>query len=154
MAKTINIIQLDHAQGLPLPSYKTAGAAGADICAALPDAPVEVAPLKRVLVPTGLILCLPKNTEAQIRPRSGLAFHYGMTLINSPATIDSDYRGEIKLLMVNLGDEIFKIEHGMRIAQLVIADVVQGDFELTDRLEDTDRGESGFGSTGLKDKSL
>jgi dUTP pyrophosphatase len=138
---------------LPLPGYATAGAAGADICANL--APGDRArglvlrPMQRDLVPTGLRLEIPAGFEVQVRPRSGLALRHGLTLLNSPGTIDSDYRGPLGVLMVNLGAEPFVIAHGMRIAQLVVAPVVQARFELAEALSETRRGSGGFGSTGL-----
>ena len=116
----INVELMEHAKGLPIPSYQTDGAAGMDLFAAI-DKPIELSPLERILIPTGLKLSLPSNMEAQIRPRSGLAFKQGITVLNAPGTIDSDYRGEIKILLINLGLNIFKIEHGARVAQLVIA---------------------------------
>jgi dUTP pyrophosphatase len=136
-------------RSLGLPSYESAGAAGADLRANLPDRGfVELAPGARGLVPTGLRLAIPGGYEVQIRPRSGLALNHGVTLPNSPGTIDSDYRGPLGVIVMNAGQEPFRIEHGMRIAQMVVAPVVQAEFELAESLDDTARGEGGFGSTG------
>jgi dUTP pyrophosphatase len=133
---------------LPLPAYETPGAAGADVRANLPDGPVRLAPGARMLVPTGLRLAIPPGFEVQVRPRSGLALRHGIALVNSPGTIDSDYRGEVGVIMLNAGSETFEITHGMRIAQLVVAPVVQADFALAAELGETARGAGGFGSTG------
>ncbi|HET6527124.1 MAG TPA: dUTP diphosphatase [Balneolaceae bacterium] len=141
--------KLPHAKDLPLPSYETEFAAGMDIRAALNE-PVELQPGKRKLIPTGLQMALPKGYEAQIRPRSGLAYRNGITMLNTPGTIDADYRGEVKVLAVNLGDEPFIINHGDRIAQMVIAPVTQATVQETDDLSETERGKGGFGSTGVK----
>ena len=136
-------------RSLGLPSYESAGAAGADLRANLPDRGfVELAPGARGLVPSGLRLAIPGGYEVQIRPRSGLALKHGVTLPNSPGTIDSDYRGPLGVIVMNAGQEPFRIEHGMRIAQMVVAPVVQAEFELAESLDDTARGEGGFGSTG------
>jgi len=137
---------------LPLPSYQTVGAAGADLRANLQFMDREegllLEPMGRRLVPTGLRIEIPAGFEAQIRPRSGLAFEHGVTLVNTPGTIDSDYRGPVGVLMVNLGHESYIVSHGERIAQIVVAPVVQAHFGLTDALSDTPRGTGGFGSTG------
>lgn len=134
---------------VPLPSYETTGAAGADVRANLPDrASVILAPGERVLVPTGLRLEIPAGYEIQIRPRSGLALKHGITLPNTPGTIDSDYRGPLGVIVMNAGQEAFTIAHGDRIAQMILAPVLQARFELTDNLSDTERGAGGFGSTG------
>ncbi len=130
-----------------VPQYATEGAAGADLFAALAE-PVVIAPMARALIPTGVRIALPQGYEAQVRPRSGLAIRYGITCLNSPGTIDSDYRGEIKVILINLGEEAFIVEHGQRIAQLVIAPVVRATFVSTKDLEGTFRGSGGFGSTG------
>ncbi len=143
----IDIQRLPHGDGLPLPDYETAGSAGMDLCAAV-DTPVSLAPGARVLVPTGLAIALPSGYEAQIRPRSGLALKQGVTLLNTPGTIDSDYRGEIGVIMVNLGDAPVEITRGMRIAQMVIAPVIQAQWRVVEDLDETDRGAGGFGSTG------
>lgn len=150
MAPTINIMRLDHADGLELPSYETKGSAGMDIRAAvLEDEKLTLSPNQRVLVPTGLIFEIPQGYEVQIRPRSGLAFKNGVTCLNTPGTIDSDYRGEIKVLLINLGLEEFEISRGMRIAQMVVAPVTQATLLETNELGETDRGVGGFGSTGV-----
>lgn len=134
---------------VPLPSYETTCAAGADVRANLPDrASVILAPGERVLVPTGLRLEIPAGYEIQIRPRSGLALKHGITLPNTPGTIDSDYRGPLGVIVMNAGQEAFTIAHGDRIAQMILAPVLQARFELTDNLSDTERGAGGFGSTG------
>ena len=139
--------QLPHAKGLDLPSYATADSAGLDLRAALEE-PIVLEPGSRALVPTGLQMALPQGYEAQIRPRSGLAFRHGITMLNTPGTIDSDYRGEVKVLAVNLGDEPFEIRHGDRIAQMVIAPVVRAAVTGVEELPGSERGEGGFGSTG------
>lgn len=145
----VRIRRLPHAEGLALPAYETAGAAGCDLRAALAeDAPVSLRPGERTLVPTGLQLALPEGWEAQIRPRSGLAAKFGLTCLNSPGTIDADYRGEVKVILINHGAEEFVIRRGERIAQMVIAPVWQAQFEEADTLDETARGEGGFGSTG------
>ena len=141
--------RLPHAVGLPLPAYQSAGSAGMDVMAAL-AAPLNLAPLQRALIPTGLQIALPHGFEAQIRPRSGLALKHGITVLNSPGTIDADYRGEICVLLINLGDAPFEIMHGMRIAQMVVAPMTQTQFIETDELPVSARGAGGFGSTGLK----
>jgi len=149
----VNIIRLansqpDDAEELPLPSYETAGAAGMDLAAAL-SAPIELGAGKRTIIPTGFAVSLPQGFEAQIRPRSGLALKHGITVANAPGTVDADYRGEICVILVNLGDDSFTINHGMRIAQMVIAPVTQCQFTLVETLEQTERGSGGFGSTGV-----
>ncbi len=138
-------MRLPHAEGLPAPARATAGAAGYDICAA--DA-VELAPGARALVRTGFCLAMPDDVECQVRPRSGLALKHGITLINSPATIDADYRGELHVALVNLGGEPFRVTRGMRIAQLVFARVARAAFREVAELPDSTRGSGGFGSTG------
>ena len=151
MAKPrLSIMPLPHFEGLTPPSYQSKEAAGLDIEAANPaNEPVTLsAKGGRALVPTGFSMALERGFEAQIRPRSGLAFHHGVTLLNTPGTIDSDYRGEVKILMINHGEEDFIIERGMRIAQMVIAPVLHMKVKLVESLEDTDRGHGGFGSTG------
>ena len=135
---------------LGLPAYETAGAAGADIRAQFPDRkPVTLGPRQRVLIPTGLRMAIPAGYEVQIRPRSGLALKHGITLVNTPGTIDSDYRGPLGIIVINLGDQAFEITHGMRIAQMVVAPVVQAVFAVATALDDTTRSAGGFGSTGL-----
>ena len=138
---------LPHARGLDLPGYATAGAAGMDVSAAI-DAPFELAPHARFAVPTGLRVAIPDGHEIQVRPRSGLALHHGLTVANAPGTIDCDYRGEIKVLLVNLGDAPVTVTRGMRIAQLVVAPVTRGEWRAVPSLDDTPRGGGGFGSTG------
>lgn len=144
---TIPVQQMDHAKDLPLPKYETNGAAGMDICAALSD-DIIIAPGTFATLPTGLMIALPQGLEAQIRPRSGLAFKHGITVLNSPGTIDSDYRGEIKIALINHGPEPVTITHGMRIAQMVIASVTTATLTPADSLDETARGTGGFGSTG------
>ena len=150
MSHRLCIQRLAHAAGLPLPRYETAGAAGMDLIAALAaDEPMCLAPLRRVLVPTGLVLQLEPGFEAQVRPRSGLAFKHGVTVLNAPGTIDADYRGEVKVLLVNLGEEPFVIERGMRVAQLIVAPVLQVEPVEVGTIDETTRAAGGFGSTGL-----
>lgn len=147
---TVLVKTLPHGEGLPLPHYASDLAAGCDLPAAVPaDAPLLLAPGDRALVPTGLAIALPPGFEAQVRPRSGLAFRHGVTVLNAPGTIDADYRGEVQVLLVNLGREAFAVERGMRIAQMVVAPVVTARLEVVDDLEATRRAAGGFGSTGL-----
>ncbi len=149
MTIEVAIRRLGHAEGLPLPSYETEGAAGMDLRAAVPEGePITLAPGGRAMVPTGLSIALPLGYEAQIRPRSGLAAKHGITCLNSPGTVDSDYRGEVKAILINLGAEPFVIQRGERIAQMVIAPVTRAQWRETDGLDDTARGAGGFGSTG------
>src|SRR5574344_980992 len=138
-----------HAQAGSLPVYKTEGAAGADVCACV-EQKVEIAPGKSAVIPTGLCFEIPMGYEIQIRPRSGLAAKNGVTVLNTPGTIDSDYRGEIKIILINLGDEDFVINSGDRIAQMIVAPVTQADFSIVENLSETERGTGGFGSTGVK----
>ncbi|BCG69021.1 deoxyuridine 5'-triphosphate nucleotidohydrolase [Mesorhizobium sp. 113-1-2] len=146
---TVGFVRLPHAEGLPLPAYESAGAAGMDLRAAVPDdRPLLILPGKRALVPTGLILEIPEGMEGQVRPRSGLAFKHGLTVLNSPGTVDSDYRGEVKVLLINHGDEDFAVTRGMRIAQIVFAAVTQAAVEERSLAGGTARGSGGFGSTG------
>ncbi|WP_275787839.1 dUTP diphosphatase [Pararhizobium gei] len=146
----LRLVRLPNAEGIDLPAYETAGAAGMDVRAAVPaDRPLLLGPGKRALVPTGFIFEIPAGYEAQIRPRSGLAFKHGITCLNTPGTIDSDYRGEVKVMLVNLGDEDFVIERGMRIAQMVIAPVTQVCVREVAAVGETQRGAGGFGSTGV-----
>ncbi len=148
-ALRVGLVRLAHARNLPLPAYQSDEAAGLDLVAAVDDeAPIALAPGARALVPTGLVLELPKGTEAQVRPRSGLAFKHGLTVLNSPGTIDSDYRGEVKVLLVNLGEEPFVVRRGERIAQLVIATVTRVQLAEKKTATSTKRGTGGFGSTG------
>lgn len=143
----IAVTRLPHNPDLPLPVYETEQSAGMDLAAAI-DAPTILAPGARDMIPTGLAIALPPGYEAQIRPRSGLAAKNGVTVLNTPGTVDADYRGEVKVILINLGNEDFVIERGMRIAQMVIAPVTQGLFTEVDVLSDTARGAGGFGSTG------
>jgi dUTP pyrophosphatase len=143
----VRVRRLAHAQGLPLPAPATAGSAGVDLRAAL-GAPLVLAPGERALVPTGLVLEIPPGWEGQVRPRSGLALRHGLSLLNAPGTIDSDYRGEVGVIVANLGAEAVTIERGDRIAQLVLAPVARARFAETDELVQSDRGTAGFGSTG------
>jgi dUTP diphosphatase len=145
----VRIKRLPHGEGLPLPSYQSALAAGLDLIAAVPaDAPLTLAPGGRALVPTGIAIALPPGSEAQVRPRSGLAVKHGLTVLNAPGTIDADYRGELQVLLVNLGGEAVAIARGMRIAQLVIATVARAQLHEVVSLDETTRGTGGFGSTG------
>nr|WP_298796307.1 dUTP diphosphatase [uncultured Acetobacter sp.] len=144
---TVRVQRLPHGQDLPLPSYATAGAAGMDLLAAVP-APVTLQPGGRTVIPTGLCIALPPGYELQVRPRSGLALKHGIILPNSPGTIDEDYRGEVGVIVLNAGDQPFTVEHGMRIAQAVIAPVERASWVECDSLDETARGTGGFGSTG------
>lgn len=144
----IGIVRLGHAEGLELPAYETAGSAGMDLRAAN-DETVILAPGERRVIPTGLVFEIPLGFEVQIRPRSGLALKHGITCLNTPGTIDSDYRGEVGILLINHGSDGFTIERGMRIAQMVVAPVVQAALEERDLADMTERGSGGFGSTGM-----
>lgn len=149
MNPTIPIKRLEHNPDLPLPAYESAGAAGMDLRAAVPaDAPMTLKPGGRAMVPTGLAFAVPPGFEAQVRPRSGLAAKAGVTCLNTPGTIDSDYRGEVKVILINLGEADFVIHRGDRIAQLLIAPVTRGEWLETSELDETARGAGGFGSTG------
>lgn len=143
----INIQVLPHGLGMDLPKYQTVGAAGMDVRAAVSE-PIILAPLQRAAIPTGIKMAIPTGFEVQVRPRSGLAFRSGISIPNSPGTIDSDYRGEVKVLLMNLGSEDFTVTRGMRIAQLVVARVIQSELKIVSSLDETVRGEGGFGSTG------
>lgn len=146
---SIQLMRLPHAEGLPAPAYETHGAAGMDLRAALPaNAPMVLQPMARALIPTGLCIALPQGYEAQVRPRSGLALRHGITCLNSPGTIDADYRGELQILLINLGQEAFAITRGERIAQMIVAPVIRGQWHEVAMLEETERGQAGFGSTG------
>ena len=146
----VELKRLPGSEGLPLPAYMSELAAGADLYAAIaPDADIELDPGERVLVPTGLSIALPAGFEAQIRPRSGLAVNSGVTCLNTPGTIDADYRGPVKVLLVNLGEETAVIRRGDRIAQMIVAPVSRAEFVEVDELTETSRGASGFGSTGV-----
>ena len=147
----VNIMRLPHAKDLPLPAYHSEKASGVDLAAAVPEEqPITLAPGARALVPTGLVLEIEAGFEGQIRPRSGLALKHGVTVLNSPGTIDADYRGEIQVLLINLGEEPFVITRGDRIAQLVLAPVLRGEFIETIEVVKTARGAGGFGSTGTR----
>lgn len=135
-------------QGAIIPSYKTEGAAGADVCA-LVDEPLTIQPGTFAMIPTGLFFEIPQGYEIQVRPRSGLAAKYGITVLNTPGTIDSDYRGELKIILINLGKDSFVVKNGERIAQIIVSPVTLADFTITDSLSVTNRGEKGFGSTGV-----
>ena len=149
MSVQVRILRLPHGEGLALPAYQSAHAAGFDLVAAVPeDGALTLGPGDRVLVPTGLVFELPDGYEAQLRPRSGLALKHGVTVLNSPGTIDADYRGEVKVLLVNLGNETFLVQRGDRIAQAVIAPVTRVEIVAAKALSDTERGGGGFGSTG------
>lgn len=147
MTRDIQVRRLPHADGLPLPSYATDGAAGMDLLAAVAE-PVVIAPGARALIPTGLSMALPPDHELQIRPRSGLALRHGVMLPNTPGTIDEDYRGELQVILINLGQESFTVTRGMRIAQAVLAPVVRARWSEVAVLPDTVRSTGGFGSTG------
>jgi dUTP pyrophosphatase len=149
MTVDVKIMRLPHGADLPLPSYQSEHAAGLDICAALPaDEPLTLSPGARALVPTGIAVALPPDYEAQVRPRSGLAARHGVTVLNAPGTIDADYRGEVQVLLINLGSEAVAVTRGMRIAQLVIAPVTRVRLAESQTLDPTTRGRGGFGSTG------
>ena len=149
LVPTIGVVRLPHSEGLDLPSYETEGAAGMDLRAAVPaDRLLLILPGRRALVPTGFVLEIPGGFEGQVRPRSGLALKHGITCLNTPGTIDSDYRGEVKVLLINLGDESFSVTRGLRIAQIVIAPVTRAEIEERRHAGATLRGEGGFGSTG------
>ncbi|MFN3225894.1 MAG: dUTP diphosphatase [Hyphomicrobiales bacterium] len=145
----VHIQRLPHAADLPLPSYATPGAAGADLRAAV-ESDLVLEPGAHALVPTGLKIALPAGHEAQVRPRSGLAAKHALTVVNAPGTVDADYRGEIHVILINLGTQAVTIERGMRIAQMVVAPVVQAIFSAVDELDGTERGSGGFGSTGTE----
>jgi len=138
-------------EGTQLPAYETVASAGMDLVAFL-DEPVTLNPRERALIPTGIHIGIPDGFEAEIRPRSGLAFRYGVTILNTPGTIDSDYRGEVGVILVNLGDEPFIVNNGDRIAQMVFKNIVRGSWEVVETLPETERGEGGFGSTGVNHK--
>ena len=149
MQPKIAVRRLPHAEGLPLPAYETPGSAGMDLRAAVPeDEPLVLKPGARLLAPTGLAMAIPQGYEVQVRPRSGLAAKAGITCLNTPGTIDADYRGEVKVILINLGQEAVTLRRGDRIAQLIIAPVVQAAWAEVESLDDTARGAGGFGSTG------
>jgi dUTP pyrophosphatase len=146
----VRIMRLPHAADLPLPQYQSALAAGLDLAAAVPaDASIEIAPGGRAAIPTGIAIALPPGSEGQIRPRSGLALHHGVTVLNAPGTVDADYRGEIQVILANLGSEPFVIRRGMRIAQIVIAPIQHASIVESSDLDTTERATRGFGSTGI-----
>ena len=147
-APLIRMMRLPHGHDMPMPAYATTGAAGMDLCAAV-ETDLVLPPEGRIAVPTGLAMAIDPDHEVQLRPRSGLALKHGVTLANAPGTIDSDYRGEVKVILINLGDEDFVISRGMRIAQIVIAPVARCRIEPVEALPDTMRGDGGFGSTGV-----
>jgi dUTP pyrophosphatase len=152
-AVRVPILRLAHGADLPLPAYQSAGAAGLDLIAAVPlDAPVAIAPGGRAIIPTGFALTLPAGTEAQVRPRSGLAARHGVTVLNTPGTIDCDYRGEVLVILANFGESPFLVERGARIAQLVVAPVLRVVLDEATQLQPTARGSDGLGSTGLAAK--
>jgi dUTP pyrophosphatase len=145
----LRIMRLPHGADLPLPAYQSEFAAGMDLTAAVPsDAPITIAPGHRAIIPTGLAIALPPGIEGQIRPRSGLALRHGVTVLNAPGTVDADYRGEVQVILINLGAEPFQVERGARIAQLVLAPALQATICETANLDETSRGVGGFGSTG------
>jgi dUTP pyrophosphatase len=145
----IQLMRLPHGDDLPLPAYQSEHAAGLDLHAAVPaDAPVTIAPGQRAAIPTGIAIALPAGTEGQVRPRSGLALRHGVTVLNAPGTIDADYRGEVRVILVNFGSDSFTVERGARIAQLVIAPTMQSLICEVANLDETTRGTGGFGSTG------
>lgn len=149
MSAGLQIKWLDHGKGLDAPAYESGQAAGMDLRAAVPaDASVTLEPGARAMIETGFCMALPAGFEAQVRPRSGLAAKHGITCLNTPGTIDADYRGEVKVILINLGQEPFTVSRGERIAQMVVAPVTQADITIVDELDDTDRGSGGFGSTG------
>jgi dUTP pyrophosphatase len=149
MSAELRIRRLPHGTDLPLPAYQTERAAGLDLVAAVPaGAPVKIAPGERAAIPTGITVALPAGHEGQIRPRSGIALRHGVTVLNSPGTIDADFRGEIQVILVNLGAETFEIMRGTRIAQMIIAPIIQAKIVESDRLDGTGREGGGFGSTG------
>ena len=147
-APLIRMMRLPHGHDMPMPAYATTGAAGMDLCAAV-ETDLVLTPAGRIAVPTGLAMAIDPGHEVQLRPRSGLALKHGVTLANAPGTIDSDYRGEVKVILINLGDKDFVISRGMRIAQMVIAPVARCRIEPVEALPDTMRGDGGFGSTGV-----
>lgn len=150
MSIEVRVARLSHAAGLPLPEYQSAQAAGLDLLAAVPaDAPVELARGARAIIPTGVAIALPAGHEGQVRPRSGLAARHGVTVLNSPGTIDADYRGELQVILVNLGVEPFVVRRGMRIAQLIVAPVERAEIVEVASLDATGRASGGFGSTGV-----
>ena len=154
MSTEVRIMRLPHAADLPLPAYQSTFAAGLDLAAAVPaDSPVAIAPGGRAVIPTGIAIALPAGSEGQIRPRSGLAARHGVTVLNTPGTIDADYRGELQVILVNIGSELFVVSRGMRIAQLVIAPIQHAKLVELNSLDATERASGGLGSTGLESKT-
>jgi dUTP pyrophosphatase len=152
---SVPFVRLEHAEGLPAPAYASEGAAGLDLVAALPAAqPVIIAPQSWVAIPTGLVFEIPRGFQGEVRPRSGLALRHAVTVLNAPGTIDSDYRGEVRVVLINLSPEPFTVTRGMRVAQLVIAPVARATLQPAVALSATPRGEGGFGSTGIASKVL
>jgi dUTP pyrophosphatase len=150
----VRIVRLPHGRDLPLPQYQSALAAGLDLLAAVPaDAPVEIPPGGRAVIPTGVAIALPPGSEGQVRPRSGLAARHGVTVLNTPGTIDADYRGELQVILVNIGSDLFVVSRGMRIAQLVIAPIQHAKLVESSSLDATERAAGGLGSTGLESKT-
>jgi dUTP pyrophosphatase len=150
----VRVMRLPHGADLPLPQYQSALAAGLDLLAAVPqDAPVEIPPGERAVIPTGIAIALPPGSEGQVRPRSGLAARHGVTVLNTPGTIDADYRGELQVILVNIGAEIFFVRRGMRIAQLVIAPIQHAKLVESSSLDSTARASAGLGSTGFQTKT-
>jgi dUTP pyrophosphatase len=150
----VRLCRLPHGEDLPLPQYQSELAAGLDLVAAVPaDAPVTIAPGERAMIPTGIAIALPPGFEAQVRPRSGLALNHGITVLNSPGTIDADYRGELRIILVNLGQQSFTIKRSIRIAQLVVSATVQASICVGASLDETTRGTRGVGSTGTSPKN-
>ena len=150
----VRIVRLPHGRELPLPQYQSALAAGLDLLAAVPaDAPVEIPPGGRAVIPSGIAIALPPGSEGQIRPRSGLAARHGVTVLNAPGTIDADYRGELQVILVNTGSEVFAVSRGMRIAQLVIAPIQRAKLVEWNSLDATERASGGLGSTGFESKA-
>jgi len=147
---TVRVMRLPHGADLPLPDYQSTLAAGFDLLAAIPaDAPLTIPPGARALVPTGVAVAMPPGCEGQVRPRSGLAMRHGITVLNTPGTVDADYRGELKVILINLGTEPFVVQRGMRVAQMIVAPVARAVLIESDDLEATERASAGFGSTGL-----
>ena len=149
-AVQVRLMRLAHAAGLPLPEYQSEQAAGFDLHAAVPaEAPVVIAPGERAIIPTGIVIAMPPGTEGQVRPRSGLASRHGVTVLNAPGTIDADYRGEVRVILINLGHDPFTVERGMRIAQVIVAESMRAALCEVPFMDETTRGVGGFGSTGL-----
>lgn len=150
----LKVMRLPHAADLPPPAYHSAAAAGLDLLAAVPETGLVIEPGRSAMIPTGIALALPPGFEGQIRPRSGLAANHTVTVLNSPGTVDADYRGEVRVLLINHGRESFSVSRGMRIAQLVITPIAYAQVHEVEKLDETDRGEGGFGSTGSENRSF